>query len=130
MYLRIQLDGPRDPKAFALLVRGLLAVIVVYNRALLRGGLQRLYETNTQYKEEKPGEDSFVDAATVVRRGHGDCAHLGAFRVAELLEDGEKASLRIKWGVQRRNKPRPFHVEVRREDGTIEDPSRILGMGK
>ena len=129
--MRVQLDGPHQTRAFALLVRDLLKNIVRVNQAQIRSGqVGRLYSGRIRYKTEPKDADSFVDASTVWRRGFGDCAHLAAFRVAELQERGERARLRVKWGRKRQGKPRPFHVQVRRGDGSIEDPSARLGMGR
>jgi len=62
----------------------------------------------------------------VLSRGWGDCDDLAPYRVAELQEAGEKAKIRITW--RRVGKRRTYHVLVRRADGRIEDPSRLLGM--
>jgi hypothetical protein len=39
---------------------------------------------------------------------------------------GERANLRVSWAKQ--GSVRLFHITVRRADGSIEDPSRVLGM--
>jgi len=59
----------------------------------------------------------------VMRHRFGDCEDLSAWRVAELRLGGVRA---IPWVVQSGN--RLYHVQVRYPDGTIEDPSRRLGM--
>jgi len=120
-------------RAFALLVRNLLENLVTVNRISIRLAarsgkpLPKLYSSSVVYQTEPPGYDSFVDMYHTLRAGHGDCAHLAAWRVAELQEEGEAASLKVEWRVVP-ERPKLFHVLVRRGNGTVEDPSRILGM--
>lgn len=122
--------GADNPVAFATACSRLLEMIVEVNRGLVRmGAVPPLYTSGVRYQDEPPDEDSFVDAATVYSRGYGDCAHLAAWRVAELQVSGEDAGLRIKWApATKDNSPRAFHAEVRRADNTTEDPSKVLGM--
>lgn len=59
-----------------------------------------------------------------MRDGYGDCEDLAAARVAELrVKAGIKA---VPW---LKKKGKIWHVLVRYPDGTLEDPSRKLGMG-
>lgn len=117
------------PEIVALTARYALRGMVLASRAALRlGEVPPLYQSGVRFRREPPGVETFRDAVTTYRAGHGDCAHLVAWRVAELREAGEPATIRIYW------KPTPsgrlFHVQVRRADGRIEDPSRKLGMGR
>jgi hypothetical protein len=112
-----------SPAAFANWVRSQLAVMVTVNRVLIRKKLVGpLYQSGVTFRKEPDGVETFVDALTCRRVGCGDCAHLACWRCAELQDSGESATLRIKW-----NHP-IYHVQVRRADGRIEDPSRNLGM--
>jgi hypothetical protein len=118
---------------FAHVVRGLLYAVVWLNRQHIRKfGLPPLYKSRVQYARDPRGVISIVDAATVLKKGIGHCAHLSCWRVAELREQGEQATLRIKWSPSRRRPGRLFHVQVRRAKGKLkgklEDPSRRLGM--
>lgn len=98
-------------------------LMVAMNRALIRKRLvPKLYKSGVRYQIEQ--QESFVDALTCYKARVGDCAHLAAWRCAELQELGEPAGIRLKW-----THPR-FHVQVRRANGAVEDPSRILGMGR
>jgi hypothetical protein len=120
----------KRPKAFALWVRACLRSLVMLDRWLLEAGLvPPLYKSGVRFRREPKGVETFRDATDVWARGHGDCAHLAAWRAGELQAMGEKAQLRVKWG-WRKGRPRLFHVQVRRANGTVEDPSRKLGMGK
>ena len=120
------------------LARRFLRGVVAANRLLIRKGLlPPLYRSNVLYQREPKGQETFVDAGLVHRRGHGDCAHLAAWRVAELQEALVRAikAGRVKPGARMpslrlymRPKHRTVHVQVRHSDGRIEDPSRFLGM--
>jgi hypothetical protein len=131
--IRVQLASPqirKSAKLFAETVRCLLGALVAVNRITLKSdsSIPPLYKANVVYKREPKGQETFNDITVIRYLGHGDCAHLAAWRVAELRNSGENADLRIAWKVTRRGK-RLFHVQVRRADGRIEDPSKLLGMG-
>lgn len=105
-----------------------------------------------RWQAEPQGDqyESIVSIPTIIRRGWGDCAHLAAWRVAECWrDDGERvAHCKVYWRLfcpicratvemgQRvcasgHRFPRPnrmFHAEVRKRDGSVEDPSRLMGM--
>lgn len=111
------------PVPFANWVKAQLVIMVAVNRVLIRKRmLKPIYRSGVRFREEPKGVETFVDALTCQSRGHGDCAHLAAWRCAELQETGERADLRIKW-----NHP-VYHVQVRRANRSIEDPSALLGM--
>lgn len=95
----------------------------------------------------RPRVQQMVDLRGVLRRGWGDCKHLCAWRVAELQEgEDPRADFKIYWRCRCTScgrmalreqtcthcgghvKPFIYHAEVRRSDGTAEDPSRFLGM--
>lgn len=119
------------PAVFARACRRAILGCALANRIAIRlGEVPPIYKAGVRWKAEPKGVESFVDAVTVWEKGHGDCAHLAAWRLAELLERGEKAGIHIYWRAKRKGKPRLYHVCVRRQDGSIEDPSRKLGMGR
>lgn len=129
--IAVHLESPalNHWEPFSRMARAALEAVVLVNRVTMR--LHRvppLYESGVRYENEPRGTESFVDCSTVLKRGFGDCAHLCAYRVAELRERGEPAALRITF--KRLPGKRLFHVQVRRHSGGIEDPSRRLGMGK
>src|SRR5262245_54466558 len=102
-----------------------LALMVAVNRLHIRAKrVPLLYSSGVRYRSEVPDE-SYVCALTCYEQGWGDCAHLAAWRCAELREMGDQATVRVTW-----RKRRFFHVQVRRGNGSIEDPSERLGMGK
>lgn len=78
-----------------------------------------------QYAREGRGHEEWQTAALLRRSRKGDCEDLACFRVAQLILRGERKAravpIRTRAG---------WHIVVRRADGTIEDPSKRLGMGR
>lgn len=142
--IRIDTDAVRDPRVVAHIARGFLRGVVAQNRVLLREArasgkpYPELYRSGVVFgrepkpKDGQPRIQQMVDLRTVLQRGWGDCKHLCAWRVAELNEGEDPAAdLKIYWRtktVRGRVRPFIFHAEVRRGDGSVEDPSRYLGM--
>ena len=90
-----------------------------------------LYESGVRYQQEKRGPDGmrreeWLIVGELYRRGVGDCEDLGCARAGELQVQGERAYARA---FPRRDRKPGWHIKVVRGDGSIEDPSRILGMG-
>jgi len=110
-------------------IKPLLDALVSVNRLYLRmHHVPPLYESGVRYMQEPPDgkPEEFAAIPVVLSRGWGDCDDIGCYRVAELQEAGERATIRITW--RRVGRRRTYHVLVRRADGRIEDPSRLLGM--
>lgn len=106
----------------------LLNVLVNLNQSELRTyKLPWLYKSGVRYRREPkvPGRtEDWKTISQIMRDGHGDCEDLAAARVAELrVKAGIKA---VPW---LKKKGKIWHVLVRYPDGTLEDPSRKLGMG-
>lgn len=110
------------------------AVLVALNRLYLRSHPEEpgIYDSGVRYlrdvehaNQETPRAELWVTIPDAKRAGGGDCKVLGAWRVAELQEQGEAAHCHVKRVSQTK-----WHIQVRREDGSIEDPSRELGMGE
>jgi len=86
------------------------------------------YDAGVRYQMEPDnGIEEFADIPTVWSRGWGDCDDLAPWVVAWRRFHGERAGLRITWRKTRSGR-KVFHVLVRRADGSLEDPSKILGM--
>jgi hypothetical protein len=118
---------------FARAVRLLGEAAIFVNRIhIAQGGVPPLYASGVRYQNEPVGlPDNLLDIPAIQKQGWGDCLHLSCWRVAELREAGEeKAGLAYVWKeVLIKGRPgRLFHCIVRRSNGVIEDPSRILGM--
>lgn len=104
-----------------------------------------LYASGVVYREEAPGREDWLDAQRVNEQGFADCEDLAAYRTAELRVAGQTdVEPVIKWqwipremmiaqGYPAAKLPGRgvwmVHCCVRHPDGSIEDPSKILGMG-
>lgn len=84
-----------------------------------------VYQSGARYRGRDPGED-WRNVVEIVKERFGDCEDLAAARAGELRARGE---LGARAEVVRTG-PHMTHARVVRADGTIEDPSRALGMGK
>lgn len=143
--VNIDQSAIREPRAIALIARGILLGVVMANVFIMRRAraegrpLPRLYESGVRFEPE-PNQgiwEDFADCLTVLSRNWGDCDDLVAYRCAELIETGEdpKARVKIYWRKQTKpdgTKTNVYHAEVRRSNvsrfGPAEDPSRFLGM--
>ena len=85
------------------------------------GGFPQLYESGIVYRREPQGSEQWQPATDLLRSGQGDCEDLAAYRAAELRMEGEPAMVAIV-----RTRRGTYHAVVRRVDGSLEDPSRIL----
>ena len=95
-----------------------------------------LYESGVRYQREK--DESWRDIPTLLELGEGDCEDLACWRIAELRRGGSYAFPYVAF--QRRNGTYRYHALVERFEKldkrtgkftgqSIEDPSRVLGMG-
>lgn len=86
-----------------------------------------LYRSGVFYLNENKGIENWRDVEMVLAYGNGDCEDLAAFRAAELVvREGIQARPRVTF--EETPQDILFHVDVLMPDGSIEDPSRILGM--
>lgn len=114
---------PAVPRAIEAAVEALcgLNYQLMHIAALGGGGFPELYRSGIVYRREPIGEEHWQTATELLRNGLGDCEDLSAYRAAELRMLGEPAGVAI---VPTRRGS--FHAVVRRGDGRIEDPSKIL----
>jgi hypothetical protein len=119
--VRIRFDCPADEDCLEALVLGLSAV----NAVLLRRHphIPSLYDTRVVYRREPARSEDWWNVLEVLEHGFGDCEDLVAWRVGECLRDGIKARPAIY-----RSSARQLHVVVLHDDGSVEDPSAVLGM--
>lgn len=92
--------------------------------AYSRWQLPLLYQSGVVFRyepEHGSGREWFDLPLTVYRRGWGDCDDLCIWRICELVARGELATCKANF---RRN---ALHVQVRRANGNVEDPSVLLG---
>lgn len=100
--------------------------------ALAGNPLAPLYESGVRYQMEPPGEEEWLDIPSLYKQGWGDCEDLACARVAELRYQGIAAVPCIKSRQVAKSSGDALtlvHVMVLWPDGTVEDPSKILGMG-
>lgn len=121
----------RQYKRFAPLVKCLETLVNINLWQLARYAregrpLVPLYESGVVYKAEPPGEEEWPDIPSLYRQGWGDCEDLACARAAELRFVGIGAVPCIKH--RKIGAITLVHVMVLWPDGTIEDPSKILGM--
>lgn len=119
--LRLEMTVPYPAMPAA--VEGLVLINIACLRELQRSPEPppRLYHSAVRYR--RPGKLRWHTIADLYDLLYGDCKDLAAARCAELrFYEGEHAEPIVR----RTRRRRRFHALVRREDGTIEDPSRIL----
>lgn len=73
--------------------------------------------------------ETWKDCAQVLSDGVGDCEDLACWRAAELRIRFEK-NARVTWRRRVVRGVQVFHILVVHPDGSIEDPSLRLGMGR
>lgn len=113
------------------LLEGLTMANVAY--LLQQPHTPNLYDAGIRYLEEDPGVDEWQDIPDTIARRFGDCEDLACWRVAELrVRGGEPRATREITVSDIPDKSgrvvTTYHILVRHQDGTIEDPSRLLGM--
>lgn len=123
MALAITIVAPPNAAGLSAVAEGLAALSFVQMLAAQRAGrpMPALYESGIVYRREQPRSERWQSAVELLATGQGDCEDLAAYRAAELRLAGEPATVYIK-----RTARGTFHAIVRRADGTLEDPSRIL----
>lgn len=83
-----------------------------------------LYQAGVRYKRERGTHWAMPDE--VIARGGGDCEDLAAWRIAELRHTGQDPD--ATFVIRSSGRPHLWHIAVRRGDGSLEDPSAVLGM--
>ena len=107
----------------------LLEALIASNMAYLEvvPNAPMLYNAGIRYTPDEVGDEKWKDIPQVLATRAGNCKEFASWRVAELRARGDDLARPIV--VTTQEGPRTlFHIVVRRGDGIIEDPSRILGM--
>lgn len=90
-----------------------------------------LYSSGVRYQPEPLGQENWQDVATTLGRRVGDCEDLATWRAAELrVREGIPARAVFRSRFLPVPKLTLYHILVQYPDGTIEDPSKRLGMGQ
>jgi len=134
-------QGKRGP--FAPIIMALQTLVSINLWQLRQKNYPLLYDSGIFYRTIPPARQ-WYDIPTLLKVGYGDCKNLVAYRVAELKHyyniDTKPC---IKWKFIKEDRDgHPLidadgdpltilliHVMVLWPNGTIEDPSKILGMG-
>lgn len=88
-----------------------------------------LFASGVRYAYEPVGREDWQDIPETLARGTGDCEDLACWRVAELrVRERDHAVPLIRKRVHQGRTL--YHIAVHRQDGQLEDPSRLLGMGR
>lgn len=109
----------------------LLALLTRKNVAYLRShpNTPRLYQSGVRYQVEPSGKEDWLTIPEVLARRVADCEDLACYRAAELIVRDGETKARAFWTKMRADSNGTlYHIRVRRANGTIEDPSYILGM--
>jgi hypothetical protein len=86
-----------------------------------------LYASGVRYERQKGDQEDWHDIPTAIATGKTDCKVLSAWRIAELRRSGVAARPFL-LRQQSDDGKYLYHVQVEWPDGTIEDPSKVLGM--
>jgi len=97
-------------------------------REVAAKAVPELYKSGVRYVSQSAKACCFRQPSEVLARNGGDCKQLVLWRIAELREAGEHATPRVLWLTHKQGLQ--AHMQLRREDGTVEDPSVELGMVK
>ncbi len=118
--VRAKLRGRRYVLFGRAALQRLLDRLTLLNRRYLASvATPPLYASGVRYRREHPGDEEWLTIPEVLKRGHGDCEDLATWRAAET--GGVAVPLRTRSG---------WHIVTRLPNGTWEDPSRVLGMGR
>jgi hypothetical protein len=120
----------RSEVAVGRLINFLVSTNIDQLREAIRAGIDvpRLYASGARYKRSRIWRDLYATYAN----GGADCKSLTAIRLAELVVYGEDSDARaiLRGGPNKGGVGSRYHVLIQRSDGSEEDPSRILGMGR
>jgi hypothetical protein len=118
----------KAPRALAFM----LDTLTRWNAELMRvQPVPPLYQSGARYQRENYTglhPEDWRDCLQVIRSGGGDCEDLAAYRAAELRVSGDQNAKCMFIERARPDGGRLFHIVVQRGDGSLEDPSRVLGM--
>lgn len=120
-------------------LRILLTALAACNVSYLLGARGRtppLYEAGVRYRAEPYPRENWLTIPELYEQGFGDCEDLACARVAELNVQGIEARPTFRFRrLNERGEPdiggrfSLYHILVEHPDGSVEDPSALLGMG-
>jgi len=99
------------------------ALVRINQMQLARKSMVPLYRSGVRYKRESGTGERWQSIIQLYKRGAGDCEDLSAALCALKRQKGIRCKVDLV-----RTGPRLLHAIVRYPDGSIEDPSKRLGM--
>ena len=87
-----------------------------------------LYESGVVYEMEPKGQEDWPEIPVILRLHVGDCEDLACWRAAELQVRHGIAALPTFIWKKMASGGYLYHIQVLHPDGSIEDPSKRLGM--
>jgi len=121
-------DVHRSRRVIKLLLDTLFWIDVSY--LIANPQTPKLYESGIVYKREPAGRENWQDIGTNLKELEADCEDLACHRAAELYVFGHDKRVRPYLVYRTFGKATLYHVKVKHGNGTLEDPSAKLGMGK
>lgn len=145
MLLCVTIDDD-DPRVVRAKLGWVLEGVARSNRLVMEAqSIPPLYESGVGYLVDPDSAERqhVLDCLEVLQSGAADCKSLAAYRMAELRHaarseaEADACEWRITWRNFRRDPLnvgltprggvcRVYHVEIRKPDGSIEDPSRLV----
>jgi len=129
--MRVTMVIPDLPVALDAALEGLVRVNVAMLLAAIRSGrpVPPLYDLPIRYKHEPPPREWWQTVADNVVEKFGDCEDFAGHLAAQKRVAGILAGIPFHArAVCIRTGPKSYHAVVRMPDGSIQDPSRVLGM--
>ena len=119
------------PEVKVQIIEKLLEALIFANECWLRAGNEGtppLYQSGVPYVSEPPGRDNWQDIPRTIELREGDCEDLACWRIAELRVKFKEPRAAPHVIYKELGDFTLFHIQVRRQDGSVEDPSKHLGM--
>jgi hypothetical protein len=129
----MSLSTTGDPDVDRATVATLISALHQIDRAYIARNPETpcVYESGVVYEREPFGGGFWMDVGRVLARGSADCEDLACYRASWLNVRGVDrfaTPVILTFDDSERTGIVHFHVVVRRGNGTIEDPSKALGM--
>lgn len=132
MRFLVQLSEDRSNPQWDQVLTYILRALTLANVDFLRANpsTPRMYDSGMVYRPDGIGDQAWLDVGAALERGWADCKTVSAIRAAELQVAGEEAwpivGRRRVMDVPTVGRVNVIHIQVRRRDGRVEDPSAIL----
>lgn len=124
------MDAPQElsHRTLTLLLHALFLIDCLY--LMTHPDAPPIYQAGVHYEEEPPGREEWQDIPSTVLIGNGDCEDLATWCAAQyVVRQRLQARPTFVWRL-RPSGAYLYHIQTTLPDGSVEDPSRVLGMGK